>query len=217
MVLPTTFSIFHDCIVASTFTVQVSPIQNTCKYKIHICFCRYVTFKAQKLHFYLVEFCIYFNVSTYLHTLICLPMTENSPQLCNVWLKSNFVHANGPVLLALFGFRFKLKFANMRQMTSCALHLMPAMNYYLLKWNSNMVQHGLLTTSIQQDFLSLGEQFVYPLIFYLVWQLLHFGIHYVIIFEDKSLRTIMREKNFLQNHPVVKLFMRIGNYKMLTF
>lgn len=140
-------------------------------------------------------------------------MPDNS-SICHLWFQSNFVHSHGPVLFSLLLMGFKLKFANIKHMTSCALHLMPALNYHLLKWDFTMIQHGLVTKSLQMGDLSFQEFYIYPLAFYIFWQLIHLAFHYAFILKDKSLRTVFREQNLIQNHPLIHCFAILGMFQL---
>ena len=93
---------------------------------------------------------------------------------------------------------------------------MPALTYYLLKWDERMVSAGL---AVELKPLTWSEQFYYPFCFYLVWQLIYFYIQYTVIEKDKTLITSLRYLVNDHKNPSTKvgskLAVRMGKLQII--
>ena len=82
-----------------------------------------------------------------------------------------------------------LVFHSMDKVTSFAIHILPATFYYLIRW------HPALSKDYQPTKISpisWSENFLYPLAFYLSWQVIYLIVHFLVIEKDPTLVTSMR-------------------------
>ena len=80
-------------------------------------------------------------------------------------------------------------FCSMDKATSIAIHILPGLFYYLIRWSPNLSPDNQLPNLLP---LSWTEQFLYPLGIYITWQLIHFCIQFTIIEKDPTLVTSLR-------------------------
>ena len=78
---------------------------------------------------------------------------------------------------------------------------------YLYRWDTRLQDAGLALTTMTP--LTLKEQFLYPLTFYLAWQLFYICVQFTIIEKNKTLITSLRW--FVQDHknPAVKMIIKL--------
>ena len=100
------------------YSKQKSAIPDNC-YE----FFRFYTYRAQKMHAFMIDFCYFLNVSTWLQILVC-PSNIFSEQ-CEIWLKTNYVLAMGPISFAIVSWQNSLVFHSMDKVTSFLLHTLP--------------------------------------------------------------------------------------------
>ena len=139
--------------------------------------------------------------------LLC-PQDGYSDQ-CEIWFKSNFVLATGPIAFAIVAWKNSLVFHSIDKVTSFALHIMPGLACYLLRWDPRMKD----LASLPQDgltSLTWSEQFLYPLAFYLTWQCLYLYIQFTIIEKDKTLVTSLRHLAQDYKNPATKVGYRMA-------
>ena len=175
---------------------------------------RYVAYHADKSHFFLLDFCYFIQASTIANTLMC--PNERYAEQCEIWFKTNYVFAHGPIAFAIVAWQNSLVFHSVDKVTSFALHIMPALTYYLLKWDERMVSAGL---AVELKPLTWSEQFYYPLCFYLIWQLIYFYVQYTVIEKDKTLITSLRYLVNDHKNPSTqvgsKLAVRMGKLQII--
>ena len=94
------------------------------------------------------------------------------------------------------------------QVTSFAIHIMPGLFHYLLRWDSRM-WNGL---EVKFTSLTWSEQFFYPLCFYLTWQLVYFYIQFTYIEKDKTLVTSLRHLARDHKNPSTILGYKLATY-----
>ena len=87
---------------------------------------RYLTYKAIKNHFFMLDFCYFLNASVLLQSLSC-SMTADSG-FCSTWFKSNFMLSHGPIAVAILAWQNSIVFHSLDKMTSFFIHIMPVKN-----------------------------------------------------------------------------------------
>ena len=141
---------------------------------IPLVFCRYIIYRMNKWHYFLLDYCYYTNLTLMITLLLIYKFHIISPLFEVV-----FVSCNGPLLWAIPIWKNSLVFHDLARLTSIAIHYLPAMVTYNLRWRSNL--------ELSQS-LSIMTGIIYPLIFYFVWQLLYLIITEVfkkdLIYED---------------------------------
>ena len=102
---------------------------------------RYLTYKAIKNHFFMLDFCYFVNVSSsfpisqhcdilshhqisvLLQSLTC--SMDSDSGFCSTWFKSNFVMSHGPIAIAILAWQNSIVFHSLDKMTSYFIHIMP--------------------------------------------------------------------------------------------
>lgn len=163
-------------------------------------FHRFFAYQKEKSQFFLIDFCYFMQLSTIINTLVC--PNEKYSEECEIWFKTNYVLSHGPIAFAIIAWQNSLVFHSLDKVTSFALHIMPCLTYYLLRWDERMIQAGLAT---QLKSLSWTEQFYYPLCFYLSWQLFYFYVQFTVIEKDKELVTSLRHLANDHKNPSTKM------------
>ena len=74
---------------------------------------------------------------------------------------------------------------------------------YLYRWDTRLQDAGLAPTTMTP--LTLQEQFVYPMSFYLAWQLFYTCVQFTVIEKDKTLITSLRHLAKDHKNPAVKM------------
>jgi len=162
---------------------------------------RFYTYTAIKEQFFMIDFCYFLNLSTYLQTMLC--PNDNYSQECEVWFKTNFVLSMGPISFAIVAWQNSLVFHSIDKVTSFALHIMPPLICYVLRWDTRLQEAGLAAKHMSP--MTLQEQFVYPMTFYLAWQLFYLYIQFTIIEKDKTLITSLRHLSRDHKNPSTKM------------
>jgi hypothetical protein len=83
-------------------------------------------YKKMRWHYYLFDFC-YFANALIIYYLAFDPKNEILFKIC-------FVFANGPFGLAIAAFRNSMIFHKLDNLTSIAIHLIPLVTLYNIKW-----------------------------------------------------------------------------------
>ena len=96
---------------------------------------RYLTYKAIKNQFFMLDFCYFLNVSVLLQSLACTPSSDSG--FCGSWFKSNFMLSHGPIALAILAWKNSLVFHSLDKMTSFYIHIMPVRGSWLLMTSDN--------------------------------------------------------------------------------
>ena len=60
-------------------------------------FFRFFTYRAEKAHFYMIDFCYFVNLSAILQTLFC----GCEGALCGNWFQMNYILTQGPIATAI--------------------------------------------------------------------------------------------------------------------
>ena len=156
----------------------------------------------------MIDFCYFFTLSAWLNTLIC--PNDSISEHCEIWFKTNFVLAMGPISFAIVAWQNSLVFHSVDKVTSFALHVLPALTCYLIKWDQRMVDAGL--GQEKWNSLTFSEVFLYPMGFYLSWQLFYFYIQFTIIEKDKALITSLRHLANDAKNPSTKVGYKLATY-----
>merc|ERR1719295_686270 len=120
---------------------------------------RYISYKADKFQYFMLDFCYYVNMS------VCLQYFL-APSNC-VWFKINYIFAMGPLCCAIIVWRNSLVFHSLDKVTSFFLHALPPMTMHLTRWNFIPEVFEALESSGDVIDFSLFSFFIFPIIFYL--------------------------------------------------
>jgi len=132
---------------------------------------RYVDYKSQKYHLFLLDFCYFVQVLLIVN--ICF--FYNSQTLTNVV----FAYANGPLAFAIITWRNSLVFHDIDKITSTFIHIFPPLVSFAMRW------HPVCWTAVSEapyeckdgpnvyDFSFVWDGLVVPSFFYLIWQVLY--------------------------------------------
>jgi len=135
---------------------------------------RYLTYKAIKNHFFMLDFCYFLNISVLLQSLTCSMSSDSG--LCSTWFKSNFVLSHGPIAVAILAWQNSIVFHSLDKMTSFFIHIMPPLTCYLQRWD-------VIPGSVPAEGLSLGlaTWLVVPMLLYSAWQAFYLYIQHTVI------------------------------------
>ena len=183
---------------------------------------RYFIYKKNKWQYFMIDFCYFVQCLTIV--LICIiffSKDENGKvdkEIVSPLLQVVFVFSHGPLLMAIPMWRNSLVFHDLDRMTSCCIHIFPALVAYCIRWggmlsfnennddinnnnfdnnnnnnyNGNEIQQ--LNTNDIFPSISLWNGFILPSILYIIWQ-----IGYLIITEGFKKETIQK------NHYITSL------------
>lgn len=163
---------------------------------------RYLTYKAIKNHFFMLDFCYFVNISVLLQSLTCSMDTDSG--FCATWFKSNFVMSHGPIAIAILAWQNSIVFHSLDKMTSYFIHIMPPLTCYLLRWDvipGSAPEEGLG--------LTLMTGIVIPMLLYSAWQLLYLYIQHTVIDKDPELVTSLRYLTQCPKNPMYIITMDV--------
>jgi len=167
---------------------------------------RFFSYKEAKFHYFLIDFCYFLNLSTWMQILMC-PNDDYSEE-CEIWFKSNFVMSICPISFAIIGWNCSLVFHSVDKVTSFMVHVLPGLICHLMRFDTRLQVAGLAQKNLGS--LTLKEQFFYPLIFYVVWQLFQLFIQFTVIEKDQSLVTSLRYLAKDHKNPMTKFFTKLA-------
>jgi len=171
---------------------------------------RYLTYKAIKNHFFMLDFCYFLNVSVLLQSLTCSVTSDSG--FCSSWFKSNFMLSHGPIAVAILAWQNSLVFHSLDKMTSFYIHIMPPLTCYLQRWD-------VISGSVPPEGFSLcfSDAFIIPLFLYSIWQVFYLYIQYTVIDHDPELVTSLRYLTQCPRNPMyiitVDFWTRMGVLK----
>lgn len=150
---------------------------------------RFFTYRAEKAHFYMIDFCYFVNLSAILQTLFC--GCEGS--FCGQWFQLNYILTQGPIATAIVLWGNSLVFHSLDKVTSFAVHFLPAMLYYLLRWEPRISGATEQETcyAYTPD-LTFTSAFLLPVCFWLCWQ---FGyVYFQFTYLDKHPELVISQR-----------------------
>jgi len=163
---------------------------------------RYLTYKAIKNHFFMLDFCYFLNISVLLQSLTCSMSADGG--VCSTWFKSNFMLSHGPIAVAILAWQNSIVFHSLDKMTSFFIHIMPPLTCYLQRWDvipGSTPEEGLS--------LSLMSAIVLPMFLYSVWQIFYLYIQFTVIDKDPELVTSLRYLTQCPKNPLYIITMDI--------
>lgn len=133
-------------------------------------------YRSKKWHYYLFDFCYFANFLI----LLFLIFYPHSKFLFSVF----FCYANGEFGIGIAAFRNSMIFHKIDNLTSIAIHIIPLLTSWVLKWNTIIYEKKHILNENDRYFLTLDDNesldyncllylFVYPLCLYLVWIILY--------------------------------------------
>jgi len=137
---------------------------------------RLFNYRIKKWHYYLFDFC-YFANSIIIYFLAFSPKND-------ILFRLFFVYANGPFGLAIPAFKNSMIFHKLDNLTSIAIHLIPLVTSYNLRWTTLEYESKLpegeryfLTIDEANEKLDLQyfiKMFVIPFAVYILWAFLYY-------------------------------------------
>ncbi|ELP93446.1 hypothetical protein EIN_059310 [Entamoeba invadens IP1] len=136
---------------------------------------RYLVYRMNKWHYFLLDFCYYTNATLIITVIRAFYLKQDIS-----WIfPTLYVVVGGPLLTAIPMWNNALVFHDFTKLTSITIHLLPGMVVYCIRWKSDI--------PIPQE-LDFVNGFVFPLIFFSIWQTL-----YLVITEGFKRETIYEE------------------------
>lgn len=160
-------------------------------YYIYHCFAgflligsRWWSFKQQKQHYYLYDFCYWANLLTLVY---CLVLPQNT-----TLFRIIFMMANGPLGFAIATFTNSLIFHSAAHMTSVFIHASPAVLVFTIRWYPSKFK--VCENWPSCDDTTVASLFYDPFVlFYLVWAVGYFLWVYVLMgrrIKDRGYETL---------------------------
>jgi len=140
-------------------------------------------YKSQKMELFMADFCYFMNLSTVVQTWF---YPDNL-----YWYKANYVLCMGCLMMAIIIWNNSLVFHSLDKLTSFFLHAFPPLHIHLHRW-------GLIPCDAIKldDYLSLEELFILPLVLFAIWQVGYLILTEIILFNymesDPEITTSMR-------------------------
>ena len=137
---------------------------------------RYISYKQNKKHYYMMDFCYLVNVSVILQTFGYSSDNDYcKSQAYKVCLFTNFSLSNGILLVAIVLWKNSLVFNNIDKLVSLEIHIMPALATHLLRWK--FLGESQILSLEKYDVKMLA----YPVLVFLSWQVCYtiFQIKYL--------------------------------------
>jgi hypothetical protein len=167
---------------------------------ISLMIARFIYFKQQKYHYFLLDFCYY----TQLLTFLCLYVIKSSPW----FFKICFIFSNGPLMTAIIVWRCSIVFHDFDKLTSIYIHILPSMLMYAMRWHT-------LGSEMIED-LTFSD-YVRAAIGYIIWQITYY-VKTEVLDKDHldgdpeiltSLRWLATDKNNTFARTILKLLKAI--------
>lgn len=159
---------------------------------------RFRSYHAAKFHYFMLDFC-YFAQAMLLFSLALYPRSRILFQLV-------FCFANGPLAWGIVAWNNSLVFHDLDKMTSCAIHIMPAIVTFGLRWYPEAGLSGVCATEACE--ISLMEAVVHPICFYIFWQVTYIAktefIDKAKLASDAELVTSLRWMTERRPHPIYR-------------
>lgn len=138
---------------------------------------KWLYYKSKGWHYYMTDFCYTANMFLILFLAV---MPTNEYLFC-----ATFLWANGPLAVALGAFRNQMVFHKMDNLSSLALHMLPQLITYNLKWFT--IPYEAELPEKDRNFLTLSEpdsfkvlrMFVIPAGIYLIHAVVMYNINFV--------------------------------------
>jgi len=155
---------------------------------------RFWMYHKQKFHYFMLDFCYYCQVLL-MFFLFFVPTDQRI-------FKMVFALTNGPLAIAIVMWRNSLVFHDVDKLTSLFIHYMPALVTFSVRWYNPIHQ-----CPNEECWLTFGENFVFPTIAYLVWQIFY-SLKTEVISKQKIVdEKIMTSSQWLSGkkpHPIYK-------------
>eukprot|EP00760_Papus_ankaliazontas_P033585 PhM_4_TR6469/c0_g1_i1/m.3590 len=149
---------------------------------------RFLYFHSRAWHFFMIDYCYLHNLTLCLF-LFLYPQSTELYQLL-------FTGSNGMLLLAIPLWNNALVFHDFDKVTSCYIHLLPAMIQFTIKWAPQP-----LTPNLHDTTLTFGRIVYLHTVIYAAWQFSY------LMFTEKADKDTIESKNYitsfrwLVNHP----------------
>lgn len=137
---------------------------------------RLYNYKKKGWHYYLLDFC-YFANAIIIVFLFFTPKNE-------IIFKAIFVFTQGTLSMSIAAFRNSMIFHKIDNLVSLAIHLLPMLTVWNIKWCTLEYEKATIKDINQRYFLTLDENeswfsfvmtiFIYPILIYLFWVVLYY-------------------------------------------
>lgn len=162
---------------------------------------RFFSFRRQKWHFYLIDFCYMANALLYTYCVLYHVMDmsgnndENSMSFWlvknfSLWLSSNetrvqsiffvivWLYCNGPVMFGVYVYRNSFVFHDLDKLTSVFLHLAPPGITWIIRWHYGTSAESMPLVSIDAYSIVLG--WLMSLLITLAYNIVYnYGVRYL--------------------------------------
>ena len=98
---------------------------------------RYMEYRAENYHLFMLDFCYFMNVSVLMQTILF-------PN-CLVWFKANYVLCMGVLMMAILVWQNSLVFHSLDKLTSIFIHVFPPLTLHLYRSYYNYIVKNAVT------------------------------------------------------------------------
>ena len=157
---------------------------------------RFIDYASQKSELFMLDYCYFVNLSVATQIFF---FTNNL-----AWFHTNYVLTLGPIFLAIIVWKNSLVFHSLDKLTSFFLHAFAPIIMHLYRWK--LISNDLPIRN--EDNLPLYDNFVLPIIVYLVWQITYLVATNVLLASYLQDKTVVTSYRYLmtgkKKQPVYK-------------
>ena len=156
----------------------------------------YYGFVKSKYELFLLDFCYFTNLSVAIQVLF---YPNNL-----LWFQVNYVVCLGPISMSILFWRFSVAFHSLTKLTSFFVHAFPPIVMHLNRWK--LIKNELPLD--QDSFLPWYANFIFPFMFYAVWQIAYLFIVEVVLKEYLKDQAVVNSLRYLlasKKNPIINL------------
>lgn len=137
---------------------------------------RFFTYRSTNDHWFMMDFCYWVNSSLILHQLLC-PCSPDGG-FCAYWFKLLYVLVSGPISAAVILWGNSLVFHSIDKVTSFAIHILPAMLVYLVRWSPAYVSSEATDICYANPSLTFWSGWAVPVLCWMTWQAIYLYVQF---------------------------------------
>lgn len=136
---------------------------------------RWYTYKSLRYHYFMFDFCYFTNILVLFYIWVPIPGR-------GILFSTLFSFSNGPLLTAIVLWKNSLVPHSIDKMTSLFIHVSPVLTVWGIRWHSTTEQGFPLCYSPSAagpdgcHNVDMWDIVVYPMLLYIVWQLLYIAV-----------------------------------------
>jgi len=138
---------------------------------------RFFTYRSTNDHWFMMDFCYWVNFSLIFHQLLCSCSPDGG--FCAYWFKLLYIIVSGPISAAVILWGNCLVFHSIDKVTSFAIHILPAMLVYLVRWEPAYVGKGQTEgTCYPNQSVTIWSGWLIPIGCWVCWQVIYLYVQF---------------------------------------